>query len=85
MSRTQFTQLFSRRSNPESEKERFHMDTLWVAEVVPHLGLPVRRPSRRAQRTAIYCQLSTHVAFLFFAWTPKDGLEIDLELVRGCF
>ena len=31
----------------ESNMERFHLDTWRVAEVVPHLGLPVRRPSRR--------------------------------------
>ena len=27
--------------------QRFHLDTLRVAEVVPHLGLPVRGPFRR--------------------------------------
>ncbi len=27
--------------NLESRIGGFHLDTLWVAEVVPHLGLPV--------------------------------------------
>ncbi len=31
----------------ESGGERFHLDTLRVAESVPHLGLPIRGPSRR--------------------------------------
>ncbi len=34
-------------ANPESRVERFHLDTLRVAEVVPHLGLPVLGHNRR--------------------------------------
>ncbi len=41
------TQLITVWSKLESKTERIHLDTLQVAEVVPHLGLPVWEKSRR--------------------------------------
>ncbi len=77
-----------RRSNLESRIHPFHLDTLRVAESVPHLGPPVRGPIRRnALRKSKVAPGAPIPALLGPTWgvlaQPGGGRKIRIQNVHS--